>query len=194
MTARSALQLAQQAGVRVTLDGDRVSLSAASPPSTDLLDQMRHHKAEIMAILVCEACRHCGAAPQSLEIGGFSPAGWTCDNCLAAGGFLAIARSVLVEDDAGGPIVRMAGSSRGTGLRRWHDDRGWIADVTSAATADEKLAVLATWVAAAGGRLLGGTADLPALPRRLATLELRRMLRQAGVAVREASVSAGVSP
>ena len=61
----------------------------------------------------------------------------------------------------------------------------WIAEVGGAVSADEKLAVLADWVAAVGGRLVGQEAVLLELPRKLAALELRRMLRQAGIEVRD---------
>ncbi|HEX6015402.1 MAG TPA: hypothetical protein VFY87_27100 [Geminicoccaceae bacterium] len=76
-----------------------------------------------------------------------------------------------------------------TGRRGWDDDRAWIADVVRAPDAGRKLAVLAGWVAAAGGRLEDGHAVLPALPHRLAAVELRRMLRQHGV-----TVAAAVEP
>ena len=54
-----------------------------------------------------------------------------------------------------------------------------------ATTADEKRAMLAEWVQAAGGWIDEATAFLPALPHRLATLELRRMLRQFRIEIRE---------
>jgi hypothetical protein len=65
----------------------------------------------------------------------------------------------------------------------WADDRAWIADLVRAPDAQSKLAVLSGWVAAAGGRVEAGRALLPALPRRLAAVELRRMLRQYGITV-----------
>ena len=67
----------------------------------------------------------------------------------------------------------------------WTDDRGWIADIVRAEPGDPKLAVLFAWVLAAGGWISGMTAELPALPRRLARLELHRMLRQHGITVTE---------
>jgi hypothetical protein len=68
----------------------------------------------------------------------------------------------------------------------WTDDRAWIAEIVRATTTDEKLAMLFWWVLAAGGWIDGMTALLPALPRRYAALELRRMLRQSGIEIREA--------
>jgi len=43
--------------------------------------------------------------------------------------------------------------------------------------------MLFSWVIAAGGWISGTTALLPPLPRRLATRELHRILRQFGIAV-----------
>ena len=48
-----------------------------------------------------------------------------------------------------------------------------------------KLAILAEWVAAAGGRIDGEVALLPPLPRRLATLNLHRILGQFRIEVRD---------
>jgi hypothetical protein len=69
----------------------------------------------------------------------------------------------------------------------WADDRAWILAVTHAAERPAKVALLVEWVAAAGGRLEGELAWLPPLGppprRRLAEVELRRMLCQFGVEV-----------
>jgi hypothetical protein len=66
----------------------------------------------------------------------------------------------------------------------WTDDRAWIFATTHAADRPGAIALLAAWVAAAGGRLEGEMAWLPRLGpparRRLAEVELRRMLRQFG--------------
>ena len=67
----------------------------------------------------------------------------------------------------------------------WTDDRAWVAEIVRATTTDEKLAVLFWWVLAAGGWIDGMTALLPPLPHRLAALELRRMLRQFQIEIRE---------
>jgi hypothetical protein len=67
----------------------------------------------------------------------------------------------------------------------WTDDRSWISDVVRAVTTDEKLATMFSWVLAAGGWTDGSIALLPHLPHRLATLELRRMLRQFRIDIRE---------
>jgi hypothetical protein len=72
-----------------------------------------------------------------------------------------------------------------TARHPWTDDRAWILEVTRAPTRDAQVAALSAWVAAAGGRLDGGVAELPPLrprrERRLAELELRRLLRRFGV-------------
>ena len=69
----------------------------------------------------------------------------------------------------------------------WTDDRAWIGDIRDGPDEASKLAILAAWVAAAGGETCGRTALLPALrpppDRRLAELELRRMVRQFGLEV-----------
>jgi hypothetical protein len=71
----------------------------------------------------------------------------------------------------------------------WTDDRAWLADIRHARDDAAKLAVLADWVAAAGGETCGRNVMLPALcpprERRLAELELRRMCRQAGLEILE---------
>ena len=83
------------------------------------------------------------------------------------------------------PPSNTEAGTAGTGAA-WTDDRAWVAEIVRAATTDEKLATLFSWVLAADGWIEGTTALLPALPRRLAALELRRMLRQSRIEVREA--------
>lgn len=133
-------------------------------------------------------CRRCGAHPQPLELGGFGLDGWSCDACLAAAGLLALARGAVVDDEAAalaeGPLGRVSSHRP----RRWYDDRDWIADFVRAADNVAKLAVLKAWVEAAGGHLVDHRAMLPPLPRRLATLELRRILRQVGITIIEAEL------
>jgi hypothetical protein len=67
----------------------------------------------------------------------------------------------------------------------WTDDRAWITDWRWATDCLAKVVILARWVNAAGGRIEHDVALLPPLPRRLAALELRRMLRQSRIEVRE---------
>jgi hypothetical protein len=71
----------------------------------------------------------------------------------------------------------------------WTDDRAWICEVGDAPDEAAKLAVLTTWVKSAGGRVADGTAYLaplrPHQQRRLAELELRRMLLQHRLKVAE---------
>jgi len=73
------------------------------------------------------------------------------------------------------------------GLARypWTDDPAWIADMVCTRAPAEKLAILAKWVAAAGGRIVGEVALLPLLPQRLATLNLHRILGQFWIEVRD---------
>ena len=54
MSGATALARARQAGVVVTLDGDRLALSATRPAPKDLLDLLRAYKAEIIELLRCQ--------------------------------------------------------------------------------------------------------------------------------------------
>ena len=72
-----------------------------------------------------------------------------------------------------------------TGRYPWTDDHAWIADMVCTRAPAGKLAILAEWVAAAGGRIDGEVALLPPLPRRLATLNLHRILGQFRIEVRD---------
>jgi len=67
----------------------------------------------------------------------------------------------------------------------WTDDRAWIAEIVRHKDphCDAVLALLFSWVLAAGGWINGMTAELPALPHRLAAVELRRMLRRSGIGI-----------
>jgi hypothetical protein len=51
MSAAEALQAAQNAGVEIGIDGDDLSLKAASEPPAAILDELRRHKTEIIAML-----------------------------------------------------------------------------------------------------------------------------------------------
>jgi hypothetical protein len=94
----------------------------------------------------------------------------------------------LPRTTAGNPAV----SAEDPETAPWTDDRAWIAGIRDAPDEGSKLAVLAVWVAAAGGETVGRTVMLPALrpspERRLAELELRRMCRQLGLEVPEEEV------
>lgn len=55
------LAAASAAGIELWLDGDRVRWRAAEPDSA-ILEALRAHKPEILAILAGNRCRHCGEA------------------------------------------------------------------------------------------------------------------------------------
>jgi hypothetical protein len=95
---------------------------------------------------------------------------------------LVVVRGVVVEEEADDRDQHLEEFRR---LRphRWQDDPAWIDNYIHATSGEERAAVLAAWVGATGGRLVGTEAVLPPLPRRLAALELRRLLRQAGIGV-----------
>jgi hypothetical protein len=73
--------------------------------------------------------------------------------------------------------------------RDWADDRAWTSRFVAAPTLEAKRAVLTRWAEAMGGMVVDGAVVLPPLQphavRRLAEVELRRLLRQVGVEVRE---------
>ena len=54
VTATEALKLAQAAGVSIEVDGDGLVLEATAPPPPAVLDELRRHKAEIIALLRSE--------------------------------------------------------------------------------------------------------------------------------------------
>jgi hypothetical protein len=51
MSAVEVLKAARAAGIQVTLDGDALMLEAAVAPSPAVLDQLAHHKADLIALL-----------------------------------------------------------------------------------------------------------------------------------------------
>jgi hypothetical protein len=86
-------------------------------------------------------------------------------------------------------VAEQGGQDKPTVEADWTGDRAWIAGIRHALDEATKLAVLAEWVAAAGGETCGRTVMLPALhphtERRLAESELRRVCRQFGLEVLE---------
>jgi hypothetical protein len=52
MSAVRVLKAAYEAGLKITVDGDDLLLAASEAPSIQILDQIREHKAEILAALV----------------------------------------------------------------------------------------------------------------------------------------------
>ena len=51
MNAGEILKAAQGAGIRITADGDDLLLDAKAPPPAPILNALKRHKAEIMALL-----------------------------------------------------------------------------------------------------------------------------------------------
>ena len=58
MSAVAVLARAERARLRLTVENG--ALRCRPTPPTELLDELRHHKAELMDILVGDRCRHCG--------------------------------------------------------------------------------------------------------------------------------------
>jgi hypothetical protein len=54
VTAHDILKAARAAALRITIDGDDLALEAAAEPASDLLDAIRTHKPEILALLRAE--------------------------------------------------------------------------------------------------------------------------------------------
>lgn len=55
MNAAEALKAAQVVGVRITADGGDLMLDADAPPPTPVLDALKRHKSEIVALLASNA-------------------------------------------------------------------------------------------------------------------------------------------
>ena len=51
MSAAEVLELARAAGISVMIDGDDLVLEAPIPPPLDVLDALRNHKADIIALV-----------------------------------------------------------------------------------------------------------------------------------------------
>ena len=185
---------ASAAGVGVISTGSSRNGSMHAPPEMPPnCRRARAHRAELIENLRNEAdhCSRCGAPTQPLEIGGADRSGWICNACLNAAGLLMLCRA---RSEAATCLATGAHCDKDPPPHfrayPWHDDRAWIADIVRATTPADKLAVLAEWVAAAGGRLGGRLVLLPPLPQRLATLELRRMVRQARLVIGDANAGA----
>lgn len=57
----TVIERAARAGIRLRLDGEYVVASGPSAPDPNLVDEIRSHRAEVVAILQGRACSHCGA-------------------------------------------------------------------------------------------------------------------------------------
>ena len=51
MSATAAIKAARTAGIRLGIDGDALTLEAATAPPAAVLDQLAHHKAGVMTLL-----------------------------------------------------------------------------------------------------------------------------------------------
>ena len=51
MSAAAAIKAARTAGIRLGIDGDALTLEAATAPPATVLDQLAHHKAGVMTLL-----------------------------------------------------------------------------------------------------------------------------------------------
>ena len=61
MSVVQALQSARLAGLHLQVEGEDLVLEAAAPPPSSLLELLRQHKAEVIALLRCEASPWSGA-------------------------------------------------------------------------------------------------------------------------------------
>jgi hypothetical protein len=167
MSARLLIEEAEANGVRFFIDDNKLRYSGDLPEA--LFAAMWRHREEVRSLVekMDVRCWQCRTEPLPTEIGGYDAKGWCCERCLRS---YPVGRYVEPPAPDDGPRPR------------WTDDQEWIRLMRWAA---DPAAVLAEWLSAAGGRREDGVAVLPPLPHRLAKLELYRMLKQAGLAVRE---------
>jgi TubC N-terminal docking domain len=60
MTPTEALTQAKRAGLRVSLDGDRLSIQSSASPPADIREALAEHKAAIIDLLQNPVCQQCG--------------------------------------------------------------------------------------------------------------------------------------
>jgi TubC N-terminal docking domain len=60
MTPTEVLTEAKRAGVRVSLDGDRLSIQSSASPPADIREDLAEHKAAIIDLLRNPVCQQCG--------------------------------------------------------------------------------------------------------------------------------------
>ena len=106
MNAREILDLAQQHGVQVSIEGERLHLEAQQPPPPNLIDLLRNHKADLLAYLASQSkhpTHHTGAyisltANQSRALAGFNVLLERRQQTLINGGYKPSQALVRVED------------------------------------------------------------------------------------------------
>jgi len=106
MNAREILDLAQQHGVQVSIEGERLHLEAQQPPPANLINLLRNHKADLLAYLASQPkhpTHHTGAyvaltANQSRALAGFNVLLERRQQTLIKGGYKPSQALVRVED------------------------------------------------------------------------------------------------
>ena len=106
MNAREILDLAQQHGVQVSIEGNHLHLEAQQPPPPNLIDLLRNHKADLLAYLASQPkhpVHHTGAyvaltANQSRALAGFNLLLERRQRTLVRGGYKPSQALVRVED------------------------------------------------------------------------------------------------
>ena len=106
MNAREILDFAQQHGVQVSIEGERLHLEAQQPPPPNLIDLLRNHKADLLAYLASQSkhpTHHTGAyisltANQSRALAGFNVLLERRQQTLIKGGYKPSQALVRVED------------------------------------------------------------------------------------------------
>lgn len=82
----TVIERAARAGIRLRLDGEYVVASGPSAPDPNLVDEIRSHRAEVVAILQGRACENCGGEAGLIER--LVPTYWTmwrralCPSCV----------------------------------------------------------------------------------------------------------------
>lgn len=108
LSARAVLKEAADCGVRVSVDGGRLSLKAAQKPPQVLLDRLQTHKAEILALLRHDSRSDPGEA--ALERAGMTFGGLP-ETYPGSRARLSAAENFLIEALYAGVRIRPAGGA-----------------------------------------------------------------------------------
>jgi hypothetical protein len=107
LSAAALLAEVSAAGVSLRLiDGGKVRAAGAVPPA--LLDRLRERKAELVALLRGDACRHCGApmawpAPVGLVFGDGTAAHHACHEKAEVARIMRVARNAVSPETLADP-------------------------------------------------------------------------------------------